>query len=276
MYRKYPLRAECDMTFRDGNIFPQELITSMQITTLYGAHKLYITKVFVGDEFMSVTVNNYTDGTVIGCFAGKVTNDFAVLPFISSLSTVAGNMTTGTKSTLKKLEKGSYFLRDELNNSGSKDNALLEDSVIFCFAPPAVTKIQVGDKTVAGHLVTTRGNNVTVTSESATELSLNVINADSILSNNEFSGSINNCPTSVIRKINTVYPDEDGNIDIYGILPIVIDVESGEVSLASGLDLLDVCPERNKISPPVDATDVYYTDILNTIVPEWKTWPNFT
>lgn len=276
MYRKYPLRASCNLTFTNGRECSQELITSMQISTVYGVHDLYVTKIYVDPSYISVTINNYTDGTVVGCFAGKATQDFQVIPLQSNLSAISGNMTIGTLASLSKLTKGTYHLRDELNNLGSRDNGRIEDSVIFCFTPPGVTKITAKAKSVVGKVTTVKGDNLAITQVGFNEIKLSATNLDSIRSNDDFSGKYGNCNTPVIKRINTVYPDEDGNIDIYGIVPIVIDVVAGELQMDSGLELIDVCPERDKISPPVNISDDYYADILTASFPEWKTWPKFS
>lgn len=276
MYRKYPLRSEVTLVSTSGVEIPQDLITSVQISTIYNKHKLFISKIYVDEGFMSVTINDYTDGSSVGSFNGKVGSDFSVLTLSSTLSYVSGQLTTGKKESLKKLQKGVYFLRDELNDLGSRDNGLLEDSTIFVYTPPVVSKIKNRTKSLAGKITTSKGDNINIKSLSLDEIKLEVTNVESVLSNNEFTAGLDNCPTPIIKKINSVYPDVNGNIDVYGIMPIVINVETGELALASGLDLLDVCPEKKKIAPPVDLSDSYYTDILTATSPEWKLWPDFT
>lgn len=276
MYRKYPFRASCDLTFTDGRACPQELITSVQISTIYGHHTLFVSKIFVSSDFISVTINDYIDGAVLGCFSSKINSDYQAITLQPKVSYISGNMTVGLKTDLKKLPKGTYYLRNELTNTGSRDNGLLEDSAIFCFSSPAVTSIRVKNNTLTGKLTTAAGENTLVTSPTSSEINLAVINTNLIKSNNDYSGVYGNCNTPIIKKINTVFPDVDGNIDIYGISPITIDVASGELSFESGLELVDICPEKNKLSPPVDNTDTYLTDILTAIAPEWRSWPNFS
>lgn len=275
MYRKYPLRSEVSLVSTSGVEIPQELITSIQISTIYNKHKLFISKIYVDEGFMSVTINDYNDGSSIASFNGKVTTDFTVLPLSSSLSYISGQLTTGKKEALKLLQKGVYFIRDELHDLGSRDNGLLEDSTIFVYTPPAVSKIKNRNKSLAGKVTISKGDNLAIKTLSPVEVKLEVTNVESVLSNNEFTAGLDNCPTPVIKKINSVYPNNNGNIDIYGIMPIVINVETGELGLASGLDLLDVCPEKKKIAPPVDLSDSYYTNILTATSPEWKLWPDF-
>jgi hypothetical protein len=73
-----------------------------------------------------------------------------------------------------------------------------------------------------------------------------------------------------------VTPDEDGNIDIYTILPMTIDVSGVNLELTPNLTIEQVCPELNKIYPPLNVSDAYYSNILTEKTPEWKTWPYFS
>ena len=276
MYRKYPLKASCNTTFTNGQAMPSGLITSIQISSVEDYLNLYISKIHTSKNFISVTVNRVEDEAVVCVFSGTVTKDFDVVQGTSSLSFISGNMTIGTLDVLHSLNKGSYYIRDKETDTGDYNNGLIEDSCIFCFTRPAVRSIKVKSKELVGELTTSVGENLRKETLSALETKLSVTNKMKVQANSEFSGGINSCPTPIIKKINTVYPDENGNIDIYGILPIIIDVASGSLGMASGLDLYDVCPERNKISPPENNSDTYYTDILTTEVPEWKQWPNFS
>lgn len=274
MYRKYPLRSSCTMSFIDGTVLPSSLITSMQVSVPYGKHKLFVSKVFSHPDYLSLTINDYATGVAIGCFNGRVTKDFEVITLTPFLANVSGSLTTGKKEDFKKLI-GTFFFRDEARNQGSRDFALLEDSVIFCFTPPGVTKLTHEHKSLTGHVTTKVSSSMAQTKPSSTSLRLGVTNLEAILSNNEFSGDINSCPTPIIKRINTVTPDEYGNIDIYGIVPVTIGIGTGEMNFDTALTITDVCPEKNKISPPVNNSDTYYDDITTTESTEWRTWDRF-
>lgn len=267
MYRKYPIVDTCNMLFTDGVEFPQDILTSIQLSTKYGVHSLYISKVYITAGFISLTICDYTDDNSVGCFAGKVLTDFSVLPFKANggYEFISGSVTTGLKSSLLNC-LGTHFL---------DNTALIEDSLIFVFTPPAVTAIRHSGKEVRGRVTTTVSRGMTQTFPTTESLTLTVTELSSIMSNNEFSGDINSCRTPIIKRINTVEPDELGNIDIFGISPISIDVATGELTIGNPLSLIDVCPERNKISPPTNNSDAYYTDILTTESTEWLTWPRF-
>ncbi len=270
------MRASCNTVFTNGQYLPSGLLTSMQISSIKTHLNLFISKVFASKNFISVTINKVEDESVVGVFSGTVTKDFDVVPLSSTLTFISGNLTIGNLETLNNMRKGVYIIRDKENNTGSIENGLIEASCIFCYTPPLVKKIKIKNKELVGQLTTSTGENIKKDKSVAQTTNLSITNKMKVQANSEFSGGINSCPTPIIKKINTVYPDENGNIDIYGILPIVIDVGSGSLGMESGLDLYDVCPERNKISPPVDNTDTYYTDILTAETPEWKQWPNFS
>lgn len=264
MYRKYPLQDTCDMLFEDGTKLPQGIITSIQLSTKYGYHSISLHKVSISENYVSVSL--YCNSAPIGCFAGVVTSDFATIPFISGsdYSFISGSLTIGRKETLTEC------LGTHVFGAGA---AMIEDSVIFCFTPPPVKSISHDGKRTTGRITTSVGSSLTQTLTDNIDLS--VRNVANITSNNEYSGTIADCPTPIITKINTVSPDENGNIDIYGIVPVVINVETGELEFLNPLTLPDVCPEKNKISPPVNNSDDYYGDILELGITEWRTWDRF-
>jgi hypothetical protein len=266
MYRKYPIRATSTHEFEDGSAFPQDVITSIQISVPYTYNKLYISKVYALNRYLSVTVNDYATDNAVGAFSAKITSKFQIIPLTPFIDQISGNLTVGSLDGIDKIN-GAHFL--------SKDNGLLEASTIFPFTPPAVTKLIHGEVEMTGHinLVT---ENITAAALDSVTISLSIINEALIASNNDFHGSLDNCATPLIKRINTVEPDEDGNIDIYGILPVTVEVETGEVELIPNLTLDEVCPERTKIYPPENNSDEYYTDILTATEPEWKTWPIFS
>jgi len=265
MYRKYPFRASSTHVFTNSQVLPQELIVSAQISAPYTYRKIYVSKVYAKNRFVSVVINDYATDIALGAFSGKITSQFQTLTLEPYVSTVSGKLVIGALSALDSVYGGNFF---------AKDDGLLEDSVIFCYTPPAVTAFTHEGSEIRGHIAIVP-DNITVSTDTEQVL-LSIINVDLIASNNDFHGDLNNCPTPLIRGINTVSPDINGNIDIYGILPVTIDVGTAEVELVPGVTIDEVCPERLKIYPPDNTSDVYYTDILTATETEWKTWPNFS
>jgi hypothetical protein len=190
-----------------------------------------------------------------------------VVSFVPSpaITFVSGNMTIGRASSFKGAE-GVYYL----------NNAEIEPSAVFCFTPPGVVKLVHETTTLTGLVTTSVSSNMLQTITLPNTILFSVTNTNSIISNNEFSGDTNSCSTPIITKINTVSPDSSGNIDIYGIDPLSIAISTGQFELVTALGITDVCPEKNKISPPTNNSDSYHTDILSATSPEWKTWPRFS
>lgn len=267
MYRKYPLRGAISGLFNNGVTLPQALLASAEISSTYTFSKIYISKCYINNNYINIVINDYTTDIALGVFSAYVVADLQVLPLASFLSEISGSLTIGLKSAVTSLN-GTYQL--------DKDDGLFEDSIIFCYSPPSVSSLTANTNVAVGkiNIVT---NNILNTLDLDTETTtLSVINPALIASNNDFTGALDNCLTPIITKINTVTPDDSGNIDIFGILPVSISVGSGEISLTSDLSLDDVCPERVVLSPPDNDSDTYYADLLDTTTPEWQTWPQYT
>lgn len=266
MYRKYPIRGTSSHIFTDGVELPQALITSIQISVPYAYRDVYICKIFGKDGFVSILLKENLTNLVLGSFSGQITESNQLLTLDSLFPNVSGSITIGNAESVSSLN-GSHYL--------TYNDGVLEGSTVFCFATPAVTSINVKDKVVTG-FVSLIGENITFT-ENSQEILLSVTNPNVILSKNDFSGVFDNCNSPLIKKINTVTPDSNGNIDIYGILPVVISVSAGKIEFDTPtLTIPDVCPEKRKLAPPVNNSDDYYTDIETNKIPEWKSWPEFS
>lgn len=273
MYRKFPFRMECDLMLDNGATLPQSIITSMQVTVPYGKHKIFAYKISYSANHVSLVISDYATNQHLGVFTAKLTKDFQVVKLTPFLPTTAGSLTIGRREDLQETA-GTYLFCDH-NMVPSKDAAIIEDSLIFCFTPPAVKSIQHEKKVATGFCTTLSTLPLLQSYPNIDETLLTISNVNSILPQGQIKGSYDNCPTPIIKKLNTVSPDENGNIDIYTINPLDISITAGVIDFTSIVELVDVCPEKNKISPPVNNTDNYFTNILTAISPEWKTWPRF-
>ena len=265
MYRKYPLRATSSHIFIDGTELSQKLLTSAQISTIYGFHDLYISKIFGRDGFLSITVRDAITGKAVGVFNGTIVSDYQILPLTPFFSYVSGSITVGQVDDAN-FPNGSHYFTPE--------NGRFEGSTIFCFQRPRVTSILNKMDSAVGK-ITVATKNITVL-ESIPNIDLSITNTKLILSHNDTSGSLDNCGVPLIQHINDVPPNSNSNIDIFGILPIVIDVHTGTniIGISTGDMTMDVlCPK--KLSPPANYSDEYYANILTVTVPEWKTWPYY-
>lgn len=266
MYRNYPLKARSSGISVYNEQLPDPIITSLNISVAndIGYSRLYISKVTIKGKYISVVVNDVESELALGTFSKLITKDFEVINLTPYLSTISGFMTIGTVESFKQFQGAYHF---------EKDSTELEESVLFIYPPTGVIKLVNAAISSVGK-ITLIGQNVTIT-PTGNNMSLDVIDHTRILANNVLAGRYANCPTPVITKINTVTPDSEGNIDIYTILPMTIEVSGDNLSLVPNLTINDVCPELNKIYPPADTSDTYYSDITTEKTPEWKTWPYF-
>lgn len=267
MYRKYPFRSTSTHLFTNSTELPQSLISSIQLTTIFSYRKIYINKIYAKDSFISILIREVDTNIVLGTFSGQITEGHQLLVLEPVVTEISGSITIGNPEAVALLN-GAYYL--------SPTNGRLEDSTIFCFTPPAVRKI-TNNSDVATGFIKLAGTNLTFT-ENSYQILLSVINTTIILSKNDFSGQVSNCRTPLIKRINTVEPNNAGNIDVYTIDPIRLNLTNPNSLIFStpGFTLLDACPEKKKLSPPINNSNTYYTNISTTNIPEWKGWSQFS
>ena len=267
MYRNYPLKASSSGMSIDSELLPDTIITSMRVTITndIGYSKLYISKVAIKGRYISVVINDYASETALGTFSKLVSTDYDTINLTPYLSTVSGILTIGKLENLAQFQGAYHFTRADTE---------LEESVLFLYPPTGVIKL-VNDAISSVGKITLLGSNTKITVVD-NDLSVDVIDSTRVLAHNVLAGRYNNCPTPAITKINTVTPDSNGNIDIYTILPMTIEVSGNNLALTPNLTINQVCPELNKIYPPTNTSDTYYADIAVEKTPEWKTWPYFS
>ena len=257
LYRKYPFRSGSSMKTSLGIDIPQDLLAGASITTGAGATDVYISKIYCKGGFLNLTIS--TSEGVLGCFSGKVVNNYQSLLFTPFIKQVSGFMLAGTPEAVASME-GTHYV--------DSANGRLEDSLVFSFTPPGVTAINHEAQRVTGD-VTIAGTNITITN-AENDLGLAVIDKSKITSNNDANAYCGTCPTPSIKLINTVPPDGSGNIDVIGIAPVVITVESGKLLITLGDLTLDTFCPQDKLAP--DNPSGTYPEFLTAEDPEWKSW----
>ena len=267
MYRHYPLKAGSSGLSVYGEQLPTSLLTSLSLSIPLSANidTLYISKIVTKNNFISVVINSYTSDLAVGSFSKAIVEDYQTINLTSYISGVSGQLTVGKLNALVDFQGAFHF---------QKENAEIEESTIFVYPTPAVTAV-VNNSTKSTGKISLLGKNVSIAVE-GNDITLDVIEYTKVLAHNALAGQYDNCTNPIIEKINTVTPDEDGNIDIYTILPMTIDVSGENLELTPNLTIEQVCPELNKIYPPLNISDTYYSDILTEKTPEWKTWPYFS
>lgn len=262
--RRFPLRADKGVESTQGTSLPDELFCSAQFSTPGWAERLQIRRVYVSEGYINVLVSCYNGPTLtyLGYFDGNVTADYTKLTFSSLDPSVYGMLMIGKTGALASLH-GFYDF--------ANDTAVFEDSLVTYVTPPAVRGIIIGDQTLTGRISMEYSNVQQIANPTA--LQLDVLSKDSIRAKNDKSAKFSSCRTNPIGSMNTVLPDSEGNIDIYGIAPLQIHVSHGGLRFdVVGVSKSELCAEERRI-PPLIPISSYLKDITKATVPEWKTWP---
>lgn len=270
--RKYPLRATSAYTDTANKVLPLAIFSACRISTQYALSNVYIKKVYVSGDYINVTVVHRDAPTsdptspevVLGVFSGVITSDYQSLNLIATENYFSGFLTIGTLAAVRSVSGTFNF---------TFENGQIEDSLIFCYSRPGVTKLIHNSKELTGDAVFDLTN--LLSTVASPDIDLTAINVTTILSIGDKDSGYGNCPNAAITRINTVSPNGSGNIDIYGITPVEIDILTGKIKVNSNLTAAELCSKSTKNIPPTDNSDTYYTNILTNIVPEWKTWPQY-
>lgn len=266
LYRKYPVRAECSFTSADGVILPLNLLAGCKITTVVGYVDLFFSKIYIQGDYLNVAVSckSGSSSFTVGYFDGLVTSDYKILNFKPFFPFMSGYLVAGETSALAQVN-GTHLL--------DHDSANIEGSLISVVSRPNVSAITNRKNSAVGD-VTFILDNLTEILDS--KINLAVKDSNLILSRADISSTFLNCPTNVISSINSVTPDERGNIDVYGILPVTVAVETGGKLVVDVPNVTqnEICGIQNNI-PPLTGEDAYI-DALTVLNPEWKCWPQFS
>lgn len=271
-YRRYPLKQATRTVSAEGFVVPDTLFVNCSLTSVYGKHRAYIKQIFYKAGLMRVTIASFFDDVALGVFEGNISQDFTALTLIPFVRNVSGSLTVGSSKDLPTGPKIFNF---------SKEAAELEESVIFCYRPPAVSSLvdKLGNalrgKVEFGILL-----NLTKTRTSKAS-NLEVVTPDSVANPNDKSTHLNNCSTPMIKNINGVQPFpagagdplNDNNIYVAGVKPVIFygipDNNNlptpGVVGLDTGSVTLDkLCTQKHKLIPPTDVSGFTLTS------PEFK------
>lgn len=265
-FRRYPLRADKSVESTEGMSLPDELFCAAQFSTPGWVTGLQIRRIYVNENYINILVSCFQGPTLtyLGYFDGNITADYTKLTFSPLDPTVYGMLMLGKMDALKALH-GFYNFADA--------SAVFEDSLVTYVTPPAVRGITVAGKTLTGRISMEYSNIQQIANPAA--LQLDVLSKDSIRAKNDKSAKFGSCRTNPIGSINTVPPDSDGNIDIYGIAPLQIHVSPGGLRFdIVGVSKSELCAEDRRI-PPLIPISSYLKDITKATVPEWKTWPQY-
>lgn len=269
MYRRYPLRSTSTMTSDQGVEIPLTLVAGLSLSTVLGNHTLYISKIIVNGDYINVTISSYGSPSVtLGYFSAMLTDDFQNVALTSVQNYAAGHIVFGFKNTLSLIQGSNTFPLSE---------SQLEDSVITTVVTPTIQEIKIGDKSITGE-INVEFNNISGLVDDDLEYIWTVVDMSAIMSRVDTSATRSNCPINIIGDINGVKP-LNGNIDIYGILPVVIDITSQGIQVTTpGVGFKEICANvKDNIPPTISGTESfkshYLEDVLTADTEEWKTWP---
>jgi hypothetical protein len=264
-FRKYPFKQSSASTSRDGYILDDDVFVNCSITSVYGKHRIYVAQIFYKNNHARITVASSANDEVLGYFSGDVFEDFTTLTLTPFVRNVSGSLTVGSFESLSKINRVLSF----------KSSALeFEESVIFCYTPPAVSSIRdKKESELRGYVNFGQLINLSKTTyNSSSTTKFTALNPASIFNLADRSSYLGNCPTPIVQTINGVKPFEaegnsinDNNIYILGILPIVfygIPIDLDEFEFVDGIistgtqdvSLDSLCAKKHLLLPPVDVS----------------------
>lgn len=265
--RSYPLRVDVSKVSQDGEVIPAALFCAAQFTITGNYTKVALSSIYVNGDYINVLVSARNGNTLvyIGFFNGQVQNDYQKLTFSAIDPAVYGMLLVGTKEAVQGYQGFHIF---------NPDDALIEDGLVTVITPPAVRALVIGTDHLTGRVGLELTNIQKVANPTA--LQLDVLSKDSVRAVADKSPQFSNCPTNPIGAINGVLPDENGNIDIYGIAPVQVRITPIGLSLeVPTINRHELCAEDERI-PPLITISTYLKDITKSTTPEWKTWPQYT
>ena len=264
--RNYPLRGDSSLVSDAGVKMPLAVFTGAQFSTTAEYPFLYISKVYVKDGYINVLVSSIVASvaTPVGYFDGRIKEDYQTLKMTAIAPAAYGAIILGPMDT---------FTGFQGYHTYTSQATRVEDSLLTYVTPPGLTAISVGKDTLAGHLALEYVN--VRRSTAIGLLGLEVINKDQVKAKNDVSAKFSNCGVPAIGDMNGVTPDEAGNIDIYGISPIELQVTAQGLRLTvPTITRAKLCVEEKRI-PPLVQSSTYNRAIGAATQPEWKGWSQY-
>lgn len=267
-FRNYPLRGDSPVVTEAGLLLPTDVLSAARFTVTATYGLVYISRLYIVGDYLNILIGSLIGGhlTYLGFFDGVVTTDYQILRMSSLVPSAYGTMVLGKKASLVNFQGYHSF---------TSTTGRIEDSLVTWITPPVLTSVIHGDKTLTGNIAL-QFNNVRQVMNT-TDLQLEVISKEAVKAVNDTSSKYLNCPTNPIGSINNVQPDENGNIDIYGISPVVINVNRANASISLTVPTIgrdELCGEPKQIPPNNPVTT--YGNIKQVAAPEWQSWPHYS
>lgn len=268
-YRKYPLRATNTCISNEGTLLPDAFLCGARLCTDPAFINIYIQRIYISGNYVNILLADETDNVVqyAGYASGTITRNYQTLTIVSFEGRCSGNITFGMTSCLESLGGVNTF---------SLADTAIEGSLVIPLTKPAVTKITHGKGVLVGNTTTKLTNIDEIVIGS--NIALDVSDKTKIYSNTDLNISYLNCGFNAISSINEVTPTTAGNIDIYGILPIKIDVNAWPIGIRltteGDLKFEDICGNIQMNIPPLNPVNTSGVAITELNREEWKDWYN--
>lgn len=261
-FRSYPFRRDSDFVSSTGIQLPDSSIVDISASSVTGGETIYLTKFGKINNRVFVELRNNQNKSIT--FQIDAPKDYTTY-FPSTTDYADYFYASVTLGIIAEIPEGIH----------SFSAVVVEDSLVYVYVRPAVLSISTEDTKAYGDIKLNLDN--ILANNTVQNIAFSVIDIDNILTRQDRSSSNDSCDTPVIKRINSVEPDENGNIDIYGIDPIVISVDSPNSTITMdmvGLTLEDYCELNAKNIPPLTEVSIY-SNFATTDTPEYKSWSQY-
>lgn len=262
-YRNYPIKQGASLVSIDGYHIPQDLIVGCSITTVLEHSRIFIKQISYINSILLITIASIGDNgdTVLGVFKGPVKKDYTSLTLERMSKYLSGSLMIGSYESASRIPRVLTFDRSATE---------LEESVIFCYSPPAVKKIKdARGEEAAGFVKFGKLISIAKTLDSTTrKIRFASLYPATLNNKSDKSSFLGNCATPAIKTINGVSPAavdgnsvNDGNIYIAGVKPVVFygitnplteTTDSGVIGIETvDVSLDSLCTQKQKLLPPI-------------------------
>jgi len=288
-FRNYPIQQGRSCVADSGSTLPTSFIVAARLTAateLVKGRQAYISQLTINDGQFSLTISVVDIGggpRALWYGSAALTKDYQVVPMQFNVEAMeilgenieqqqhaagSGFIITGLLDDLKTTQASFTFPPGATN---------LEPSVVTYVKPPGLTALKIKNKTVRGVVQVDLNNigSLNLLTADGYDWQLRVVDPRLVESRVDKTSSRLTCNTPTIKQINSVPPNSKGNIDIFGIEPVTIEVTGFGVALrTTGFQLSDLCRPSNV--PISLENNNYQGSILSAEQPEWKLlWPQY-
>lgn len=266
MFRRYPLRKSSSCLSAEGVTLPNELLVSAKLFSAYDEHEVYIAKIWCQGKQISVHLREAFNDTDIGYVNGKLTTDFQTL-YVTPISKEAGgSITFGPIKSLEEIQGTNTF---------SPESTMFEGTVVVPRIAPGVSHIQIKKgqpvtgrvKLILSNLTATPGDEI---------LNLSIPKPYLLRTSSDQNLDTGMCSYDPLTTINGVTPDDNGNIDIYGIDPVRIETSAIGIKVnTQGLALSDLCAGNKNNVPATPVNKNTYPSFMAIGEEEWRNWSQY-